>query len=76
MYGANVRSEAGRIGILGNWNRNADIVGGAAAFELCFCLDEGLSREPEMRNEDRPTYLEHVFNSAAGMTFHDALNPN
>lgn len=38
MDGADVRAEARRVGVVGDGDDDADVVGGAAALELRFCL--------------------------------------
>lgn len=38
MHGTDVGAETRGVGVVGDRNGDFDIVGGAAAFELCFCL--------------------------------------
>lgn len=38
VHSANVGTESGRVRVFGDGNQNLDVVGGTAAFELCFGL--------------------------------------
>jgi hypothetical protein len=38
VHGADVGAEPGRVCVFGNGDNDFDVIGGAAAFELCFGL--------------------------------------
>lgn len=56
VHGADVCAEAGRVGVVGDGDDDGDVVGGAAAFELGFCLRKmcvslipNLTRQPTLK---------------------------
>lgn len=57
VHCSDVGAEAGRVGVFGDGDEDLDVVGGAAAFELCFCLSRGYVLANVQRDSKRKQRL-------------------